>query len=153
LNKIKGIIMDKKEAVYRTALQLVEHFTDCLQMEKRGVHSRIFPHLLNPEQYFVSVGQSQEVIDGAKSHVEHIVPCVVIIKESFKLIEDNFPKDEIARLIVKHWKIAFISKDQAKHLDTKAGADLKNTMPDNWDYKTGSTFARLDKAGIKLQPL
>jgi len=144
--------MDKKEAVYRTALQLVEHFTDCLQMKERGVHSRIFSHLLNPEQYFVAVGQSQEVIDGAPAHIEHIVPCVVMVKESFKLIESNMPKSEIAELIVKHWKIAIISKDQAKYLDTKTGANLKNTMPENWDYKTGDTFARLDKAGIRLQP-
>jgi hypothetical protein len=145
--------MDKKGAVYRAGLQLVEHFTDCLQMEKRGVHSRIFSLLLNPEQYFVSVGQSQEVIDGAQSHVEHIVPCVVIIKESIKLIEDNFPKDEIAKLIVKHWKIAIISKEQASQLDLKSELDLKDKMPEGWDYKTGNTNARLDKANITILPL
>jgi ABC-type transport system involved in Fe-S cluster assembly fused permease/ATPase subunit len=75
-----------------------------------------------------------------------------MVKESFKLIESNMPKSEIAELIVKHWKIAIISKAQAKYLDTKTEANLKNTMPENWDYKTGDTFARLDKAGIRLQP-
>jgi hypothetical protein len=146
-------MMEKEQVVYRTALQLVEHFSDCLQTEKRGVHSRIFSHLLNPEQYFVAIGQSQEVIDGAPPHVEHIVPCAVLINESFKLIENNEPKEDIAKLIVKHWKIAIISKEQAKHLDTKEGLGLKNTMPEGWDYKTGNTYARLEVAGIKLQPL
>ena len=119
-------------------------------MEDRGVHSRIFSHLLNPEQYFVAIGQSQDVIDGAP---QHIVPCAVLNQESCKLIERNEPKENIAKLLVKHWKIAYISKVQAKYLDTKAGLDLKNTMPEGWDYKTGNIYARLEVAGIELQPL
>lgn len=145
--------MEKKEVVYRTALQLVEHFSDCLMVEERGVHSRVFSHLLNPEQYFVAIGQSQEVIDGKPIHVEHIVPCAVLIKESCRLIKNNEPKEEVAKLLVKHWKIAIISKDQAEYLDTKKGLGLKNTMPEGWDYKTGNTYARLEKAGIELLPL
>ena len=145
--------MDKQEAIYRTALQLVDHFSDCLQTAGRGVHSRIFSHLLNPEQEFVAIGQSQEVIDGAPSHVEHIVPCAVLIKESCELIKNGEPREKIAKLMVKHWKIAYISKEQAKNLDTKDGLNLKNTMPKGWDYKTGDTKARLNEAKIDLMPL
>ena len=145
--------MDNEKTIYKTSLLLVEHFKDCLERDDRGIHSRIFSHILHPEQNFVTVGQSQEVIDGAKAHPEHVVPCAVLIGESCRLINENMPKVSIAKLLSKHWKIAYISKDQANFLDTKKGLNLKHSMPEGWCFETGDTYARLNKASIKLFPL
>ena len=146
-------MMDKEDAIYRTSILLVEHFKDCLEREDRGINSRIFSKILHPEENFVAVGQSQEVIDGAPVHPEHIVPCAVLIDESIRLIKANMPNASIAKLLAKHWKIAYISKEQASFLDTKKGLNLASSMPDGWCFETGDTYARLNKADIKLLPL
>jgi hypothetical protein len=145
--------MDKQESIYRTALLLVEHFNYCILRNRKGIHSRIFSHILHPEEEFVAIGQSQDVIDGAKPYPEHVVPCATLINKSFRLIKEGLPKEEIANLITKHWKIVYISKDQADYLDTKKGLNLKYKMPDGWNFETGNTYARLELANIEVLPL
>ncbi len=149
--------MNKQEAVYKTSLVLVEHFLNCIEQKKlganSGVHSRILSYILHPEVEFVAVGKSQEVADGAHPHPEHIVPCSIIVWESIRLLEEGKPKEEVAKLIAKHWKIVFISKNEASFIDAKKGLNLKSSMPDNWSFETGNSFERLDLAGIQVLPL
>jgi hypothetical protein len=145
--------MDKKESVFRASLLLVKHFKDCLDRGGKGLHSRVFTYFLHPETEFVGVGQSQEVIDGEPVHPEHLVPCSALIDETCRLIKQEKPEDEIANLLSKHWKIAFISKRQASYIDSKEGLNLKNTMPSGWDFENGDTYERLHRAGITLLPL
>ncbi|WP_201511685.1 hypothetical protein [Psychrobacter alimentarius] len=149
--------MNKQETVYKTSLVLVEHFLNCIERKKLGinlgVHSRIFSYILHPEVEFVTVGKSQEVADGAPPHPEHVVPCSIIIWESIRLLEEGKPKEEVAKLIAKHWKIVFISKDESSFIDSKKGLNLKSSMPDNWDFETGDSFERLNLAGIQVLPL
>jgi hypothetical protein len=149
--------MNKQESIYQTALLLVDHFDYCNQREDKGIHkgihTRIFSHILHPEEEFVAIGRSKEVANGAESHPEHIVPCATLITESCRLLREGVPKQEIAQLLVMHWKIVYISKEQAKFLDTKSGLNLKNSMPAGWDFKTSDSFARLNLANIKVLPL
>ena len=149
--------MNKQEIIYQTSLILAEHFSNCIERKKlgipSGVHSRIFSHILHPEAEFVAVGRSQEVVNGAISHPEHIVPCSTILWESLRLLEEGRSKEEVARLIAKHWKIVFISKDEAKFIDTKKGLNLQYGMPEIWNFETDDSFERLNLAGIKVLPL
>jgi hypothetical protein len=145
--------MDKKESVYKTSLLLVKHFSYCAQRNGKGIHSRIFSYILHPEAEFVAIGRSQEVINGADPYPEHVVPCATLISESIRLINEGMPESEIAELLAKHWKIVFISKEQAKYLDSKDGKNLKDKMPPGWKFETGNTFERLKLANIEVLPL
>ncbi|MDH5205188.1 MAG: hypothetical protein OEW36_05960 [Hylemonella sp.] len=149
----RRIQMDNTESVYRASLHLVRHFKDCLERDGKGFHSRVFNYFLHPEGDFVGAGQSQEVINGEPVHPEHVVPCAVLIEESCRLLEKGVSETEIARLLSKHWKIAYISKAQAAHIDSKEGLNLKNSMPDGWHFESGDTYERLKRAGITLHPL
>ena len=145
--------MTPEESIYKTSLLLVEHFSYCIQREGRGIHSRIFSHILHPEEEFVAIGQSQEVINGAPAHPEHVVPCATLISESFRLLNEGMPKEDIAKLLSKHWKIVYISKEQANYLDTKKGLNLQHKMPVGWQFETGDSFERLNIAKIEVLPL
>ncbi len=146
--------MELEEAVLSACKILVEHFSEAQKRKENGVwegfHSRIFSHFLHPETYFVFAGNSQSVLDGDRPHLEHVVPCVILYKEVCRLLKLKNDKDLIAQYLAKHWKVAFISKDEAKKLDSKNQLNLKKTMPEGWDFETGDTFARLNLAGIKL---
>lgn len=96
---------------------------------------------------------SKEVVNGATPHPEHVVPCSVIIWESIRLLEEGKSHEEIAKLIAKHWKIVFISKEEASFIDTKKGLNLQHNMPANWDFETGDSFDRLKLAKIEVLPL
>ncbi len=144
--------MEKSESTFRASLLLVKHFKDCIE-RGNGFHSRIFTYFLHPEADFVGVGQSQDVIDGEPIHPEHVVPCAVLIEETCRLIALEKPEEYIARLLSKHWKIVFISKNEAMHLDSKHGLNMKHRMPDGWDFESGNTYERLNIAKINLLPL
>ncbi|GGE79861.1 hypothetical protein [Shewanella carassii] len=145
--------MDKEHFVFNTALVLITHFQNCIKSGNEGIHSRLFSHILHPEKDYILCGQSKEVKDGARIHPEHVVPCAVLRNESFRLLKEGKQPEYIAKLLSKHWKLAYISKDQANSLDSKNKLNLKDTMPPGWCMEYGDTFARLDKAGIKLLPL
>jgi hypothetical protein len=145
--------MKSEEFIYKTCLLLVEHFHHCLQNGLRGQNTRIFSYILHPEKEYVAIGRSQEVINGALSHPEHVVPCKKLITETFRLINKGMPKEEIAELLAKHWKIVYISKEQAAYLDRKEGLNLKHDMPTDWCFESGDTFARLRLANIDIFPL
>lgn len=138
----------KNKIVYETSLLLVQHFKQCME-DERGVHSRIFNYILHPENNYVLVGESQAVKDGAKIHPEHVVPCVVLIEEVHNMIRRKISDNEIAKFLSLHWKIVNISKEEASKLDSKNGLNLKSSMPDEWSFESGNTYARLKKANIK----
>lgn len=145
--------MSNEDFVYKTALVLLSHLKNCIESGNEGIHSRLFSHILHPEKNYILCGQSQEVIDNAPIHPEHVVPCAVLRDESFRLLKEGKDLNLIASLLTKHWKLAYISKDQASFLDSKDKLNLKYTMPEGWCFEHGDTFARLEKAGIKLLPL
>lgn len=151
--------MEKDEAVYKTSLLLVQHFRNMnshsevrkkKSLGQSGFHTRVFSHMLHPEKEFVFLGISTELKKDERHHPEHVVPCVVLITECRRLIEESHPDEYIAKLLQKHWKVAHITKEQAKKLDEKP-LSLKSSMPDGWNFETGDTLARLEKAGIVLK--
>lgn len=142
-------MIDKKEIHYRACRALIALFRDQVESGLECVHSRIFNYVLHPESKYVGCGMSLEAKSGELQHPEHVVPCSVLIKESFRLIKENNCSDnEIAKLLQKHWKIATISKSEARRLDLELR--LKSKMPEGWRFEDGDTFARLKKAGIDI---
>jgi hypothetical protein len=142
--------LKREKLVLDTCLILVQHFRNIIEADIGGFHTRIFNYILHPEYDFVGVGQSIEVIKQPNDiHYEHIVPCAVLISETERLIkEGKLSDDAIASLLHEHWKIAKITKAQAKTLDSKA-TGLKSKMPKEWCFG-GNTYARLDECDIKL---
>ena len=69
------------------------------------------------------------------------------------MLEEGKSKVEVAKLITKHWKIVFISKEEASFIDTKKGLNLQHIMPENWNYETDDSFERLNLARIRVLPL
>lgn len=135
--------------VYRTCQTVVRHIRNHVEEGRGGIHTRLFSHILHPERDFVYLGQSAEAAAGIDTHCEHVVPCAVLIAETRRLIqEDQLDDDEIAKLLQKHWKIALVTKKQARHIDFELG--YKSKMPTGWNFETGDTLARLDKANIAL---
>lgn len=150
--------MDKKELIYQTCLSVVKHIKNLIAYEndtgiRKGYHSRLFQHLLHPEQDFLLLGCSKKLLQDQNStaHPEHIVPCSYMIWELERLIRENQYSDEVlATALQKNWQIAFITKDEMYYLDTKAGLNLKSAMPENWDFITGDPEIRLKMANIEL---
>lgn len=80
------------------------------------------------------------------SYREHIVPCVMIIEEAFRMFdEDDASILEVAAMIQQNLFIVHITKAEADYLDHTLG--LKTTMPLDWNFGD-SVFARLDAAKI-----
>jgi len=144
------MVTDKREElVSKTCLVIVQHFRNLLEADIGGFNSRIFQHMLHWEYDFVGIGQSKEVTSETGFHPEHVVPCAVLISETCRIIKENKLNDiEIARLLQKHWKIARITKDQARYIDYELG--YKSSMPEGWKFETGDTLARLKLANIEL---
>ncbi|WP_156167512.1 hypothetical protein [Thioalkalivibrio versutus] len=145
--------MENSESVFRASSLLVKHFKDCIARGGKGRHSRVFTYFLHPEEDFVSVGQSQEILDGQPAHPEHVVPCSVLIEEACRLLEQGTPEEDVARLLSKHWKIVFVSKNQAAYLGSKEGLNMKHCMPNGWNFENGDTYERLREANIEWFPL
>ena len=140
----------KNEIIFHTCLLLVKHFR-MMKENDLAIHTRLFSHILHPEQKFVHIGNSNNVTEDTKNHPEHVVPCLVLIDETCRLIENEEMNDEqIASLLQKHWKIATITKDEAHKVDHKLG--YKSKMPDGWCFETGDTLARLKEADIDTSP-
>jgi hypothetical protein len=145
--------MNQEELVYQTCILLIKHFKNLIDAEHIGFNSRIFQHMLHWEYDFVGIGHSAEVNLEAEihPHPEHVVPCAFLIEESRRLIiEGRLSDEEIARLLQKHWKIARITREQARYIDFELG--YKSTMPPGWSFENGDTLARLNLANIAIIP-
>lgn len=144
--------MDKNLIVLAACERLIEHFAALVKTQNHigyGFHSRIFSYYLNPEEKFVYAGLSCNIKADSKVRLEHIVPCIVLLNESIRLIkESRIPHSHIAELLAKHWKVAHITKEEQQILD--GNLKLKSTMPQGWSFENGNSLARLNLAGISL---
>lgn len=142
----------KEQIVYRTCLIIVRHIRNHVEEDRGGINTRLFSHILHPEVDYVYAGRSPEVVDGSDMHPEHVVPCAVLVDETRRLIREDKANDkeiEIAQLLHRHWKIVFITKKQARYIDVDLG--YKSSMPRDWYFETGDTFARLKLARITIE--
>ncbi|AKX51083.1 hypothetical protein AKN89_06110 [Thiopseudomonas alkaliphila] len=140
------------DLLYKTSLHFVKFYRSRIELGYDTLHSRIFEVLLHPEAEFICAGQSKEVANGLPKHKEHVVPCAVLRDETYRLIKQGRSNHEIAKLLSKHWKVIFITKDQAYILDSKQHLNLKHRMPEGWDFDSDDTFARIKLAKIELVP-
>jgi hypothetical protein len=139
------------DIVYETCLLLVKHFRHLLQLKNGAAHfhTRLFSHMLHPEEHFVGAGTSQAVGVDTPTHWEHIVPCATLMGECRRLLREGKLSDaQIAALLHKHWKVALITQGEQRYLDHVLG--LKTTMPPKWTFENGDTFDRFTLANIVL---
>lgn len=134
--------------VLATCALLVAHFRNLHEQGGKGFHTRLFSHMLHPEQHFVFAGRSAAVQPGVPTHPEHVVPCAVLISECRRLITEGATDTYITTLLAKHWKVATITKAEQQRLDIALG--YKSKMPTGWRFEDGDTFARLQTADIAL---
>lgn len=142
-------IHDKELILNRSCKLLVQLVRNHVEELRGGLHTRIFSYILHPEVDYVCAGISRDASKLSRSqwHLEHVVPCRALIVETRRLVVQNtLPDDQIAALLQKHWKVAWISKDEARALDKC----YKSVMPSGWNFESGATMARL--AGIELLP-
>lgn len=150
-------IKHRDELLYKTCLLLVQHYKNLVEHhknngERMGYHTRLFKHILHPEEAFCYLGRSEKVDlndNPQDSYPEHVVPCSYMIYELERLIKEcKYSDKELAEALQKNWKIARITHEEAYKLDTEL--KLKTKMPEGWDFMTGDPKARLEQAGIKL---
>jgi hypothetical protein len=137
------------EIVRKTCSLLVSHFRNLGEHGDIGFNTRLFSHMLHPEDRFVFAGISQAVSTDTLTHPEHVVPCATLITECKRMIGEGAYSDEaIASLLQQHWKVATITKDEQRRLDFELG--YKSKMPPGWRFEDGDTFERFKRAQIVL---
>jgi len=141
---------NQDKLISKTCLTIMQHYKNLIDADCGGFHTRLFSHILHPETKFICIGESVLINSETKVHLEHVVPCAVLISETKRLIKENkLSDDEIAGLLKKHWKVAIITNDEAKKLDFTL--KLKSVMPKDWCFEHGKTNARLNLAKIELR--
>jgi len=127
-----------KEAFHRVAYVLKSLWKD-----GRGAHSRLFETLVGDDD--IVIGTS---VEGG-GYREHVVPCCLIRDIAFDMYDKQRTVDDVAEMVGRLLRIAYITKKEANRLNTKLG--LRTSMPAGWDPETGSVMARLDAAKIELE--
>ena len=141
------LTFSKEDIVFRTCQLLVKFFRNLLE-EGRGAHSRIFNYILHPEKDYVYHGTSEAAKGLPNPYPEHAVPCAILRSQCDRLIrEGNLSDDEIASLLMKHWKIVGITKEEQGIID---GVHRQN-MPEDWSFETGDTFARFNHKDVNIE--
>lgn len=105
-----------------------------------GIHSRIFESMI-PSVYIELNSKA-----GDRTYGEHVVPCAYIRNLSFKIYHENGSIDDVAKMISRLLRIAYITVDQHKKVDSMH----KYTMPEHWNWRGDSILARLEFAGIEV---
>jgi len=105
-----------------------------------AVHSRIFETLIYNK--YIELNKK----DSDRKYPEHVVPCAYVRDYAFEMFWDGKTIDEVADMIGRLLRIAYIKRDEAKILDAK----YKDKMPKDWDPESDSILWRLEDAGIEL---
>jgi hypothetical protein len=76
---------------------------------------------------------------------DHSIPHSFVLNKLLAL--KNVTNEALKEVINKHYRIGIITKEEDELL-TRSG--LRKKMPDGWDEKSGSVYARYEKVGITL---
>jgi hypothetical protein len=114
-----------------------------LRLARASIHSRLFDTLVYDD--YITLPNSKR----GCGHREHVVPCAYIRDLAFRMFTAERSIDDVAVMIGRLLRIAFITHEEALRIDV--GCGMKSTMPPGWDPETGSILARLDAAGIELE--
>lgn len=140
--------MSHAELLASTCRLVFSHVRNVDRHGGAGLHTRLFSHLLHPEEQFVFAGRSTRLANGEASRLEHVAPCAVLLSEIRRLIELGVSDETVASMLARHWRVARITKAEQECLDHDFA--LKATMPTGWSLEKGDTFARFTAAGITL---
>jgi len=132
----KTELMDR--AYYRIAWNIFHMWEESGSSDSRLLQEPLIPEV------FVVVGKSRK----GTSRKEHVVPRVVICDICHRLYDQGATIEDVAQVIKKLLKIVLIDKEEQKYLDHKL--NLKQVMPDDWDFKEGDIFKRLKEANIEF---
>lgn len=132
----------RERAFNRAAIILYSFWEEQKDNEPRtaAVHSRLFETVVYNE-YIELNHKSSEC-----RYPEHVVPCAFIRDHAFKMYWDGKTPEDVAKMIGRLLRIAYIKDEQAKLLD----AVHKYTMPNDWNPVSDSILRRLEDAGIEL---
>jgi len=111
------------------------------QPRSAAVHSRLFDTLVYDK--FIELNKK----GPGRSYREHVVPCAYIRDLAFEMYWEGQTPADVALMIGRLLRIAYISTEERKLVDKK----FKTQMPDNWDPKVGSILARLESVEITLK--
>jgi len=138
----------QKRAFYRIAWVLWHFWEEQKDDPKQraSVHSRLFDTLIH--RPLILIGKS---INGG-GHFEHLVPCALLRDRAFEMFHyGNRGEDaieDVALMLERFLRVAHITREEARLLDHELG--LKTSMPEDWDFETGSVTRRLEEAKIAL---
>ncbi len=132
----------RKRAFERTALALFSFWQEQKDNVPRlaAVHSRIFETLIYNEY----IELNKKTAD--RSYTEHVVPCAYIRDLAFKMFWDGKKPDDVADMIGRLLRIAYITYGDRDKVD----AVHKHTMPDDWNPENDSILRRLEDAGVEV---
>lgn len=130
-----------ERAFYRIAWN-VKHMWE----ETGKSDTRLFNEPIIPDK-FVIVGGTK----NTREHKEHVVPRVTICKKCHEMFDNGHTVEDVAKFIRKFLKIVFISKEEQKHLDKRVGLNLRQRMPEGWEFETGCPFERLTVGKIEYE--
>lgn len=132
----------RRRAFERTALALFSFWEEQKDHTPRyaAVHSRIFETLIYNEYI--------ELNDKApdRQYKEHVVPCAYIRNHAFNMFWDGKSTAEVATMIGRLLRIAYISQEDAKILN----AVHKDSMPEDWNPESDSILRRLEDENIPV---
>lgn len=101
-----------------------------------------------PDEYVV-VGTS---VRGTECR-EHVVPRLVLCNRCLEMFAAGATTEDVADFLSRHLRVVLISKEERALLDSSAGLNLRQRMPEGWDFSEGDAFARLRLAGIEYREL
>lgn len=135
----------RRRAFKRVALMLFSFWEEQRDNQPRSaaVHSRLFDTLVYNEY----IKLNDKAPD--RQYPEHVVPCAYIRNHAFKMFWENKSPDDVAAMIGRVLRIAYIRPEDAKRLD----AVHKSTMPDGWNPECDSILRRFEDEGITIADL
>ena len=142
----------KDITLFRVCQLLVKLFRNHEEEKRWWADTRIFNYIILEKDY-VYYGTSKAAEDLSNPYHEHVVPRKVLRDECHRLIQEgNLSDDEIASLLMKHWKIVGITKEEQGKVD----GVHKQDMPDiekgkKWSFEEGDTFARYNHEEVNIE--
>ncbi|MCX7166590.1 MAG: hypothetical protein NTV11_09985 [Rhodocyclales bacterium] len=135
----------RRRAFKRVAVALFSFWEEQRENQPRSaaVHSRIFDTLVYNEY----IKLNDKAPD--RQYPEHVVPCAYIRNHAFDMFWENKSLDDVASMIGRVLRIAYIKQEEAKTLD----AVHKDTMPDDWNPECDSILRRFEDEGITIAGL
>ena len=136
----------RERAFNRAALMLYSFWEEQKENMPRtvSVHSRIFDTLIY-DDYIVLNKKAPN-----RKYPEHVVPCAYIRNLAFDMYWDGKTIDDVAEMINRLLRIAYITSEEATKIDKKH----QYTMPEDWKPQSDSILRRLEDEGVPLlEPL